>query len=136
MDTCLSKLWVRMRDREVWCASVHRVSKSLTCLSDWTTAKNFINVESIIINKTTGTRIAQDKKKKRGPPMAERKTLKRLKMGSCILFTIASISMINFRFQIWCFRHVSFFSPSSESTFQIMWNAKSYWEGYIRQWGN
>ena len=72
-----------------------------------------------------GTRIAQDKKKKRGPPMAERKTLKRLKMRNCILFTIASISMINFRFQIWCFRHVSS-PPPSESSFQIMWNAKSY----------
>ena len=33
-DMCLSKLREMVRDREVWCALVHRVSKSLTCLSD------------------------------------------------------------------------------------------------------
>ena len=30
MDMSLSKLWEMVKDREVWCASVHRVTKSQT----------------------------------------------------------------------------------------------------------
>ena len=33
----LSKLWKIVKDREAWRAAVHRVSKSQTWLSDWTT---------------------------------------------------------------------------------------------------
>ena len=36
MHTCLSKLQELVMDREAWCATVHRVTKSLTQLSDWT----------------------------------------------------------------------------------------------------
>ena len=34
MDMCLSKLREIIKDREAWCAAVHRVTKSGTQLSD------------------------------------------------------------------------------------------------------
>ena len=37
MDMNLSKPWEIVRDREGWCAAVHKVTKSWTWLSDWTT---------------------------------------------------------------------------------------------------
>ena len=36
MDTSLSKFQEIVKEREAWCAIVHRVSKSQTWLSDWT----------------------------------------------------------------------------------------------------
>ena len=37
MDMSLSKLQQIVKDRKAWCAAVHRVTKSWTQLSDWTT---------------------------------------------------------------------------------------------------
>ena len=37
MNMILSKLWEMVKDREAWCAMVHRVANSWTQLSDWTT---------------------------------------------------------------------------------------------------
>ena len=36
VDMNLSKLQEMEKDREAWCAAIHGVAKSLTCLSDWT----------------------------------------------------------------------------------------------------
>ena len=37
MDMSLSKRWEMVKDREAWHVAVHRVTKSQTWLSDWTT---------------------------------------------------------------------------------------------------
>ena len=37
MDMSLGELQEMVKDREAWCAAVHRVTKSQTRMSDWTT---------------------------------------------------------------------------------------------------
>ena len=42
MNMSLSKLFVLVKDREAWCATVHGVTKSRIWLSDWTTTTTTI----------------------------------------------------------------------------------------------
>ena len=44
MDMSLSKLQETLKDREVWYAAVHGVTRSLTWLSDWTATKTFFQL--------------------------------------------------------------------------------------------
>ena len=41
MDMSLSKLWEMVKDRETWCAAVHRVAKSRTRLNEQRTTMVF-----------------------------------------------------------------------------------------------
>ena len=44
MDMNLSKLWELAMDREAWGAAVHEITKSWTCLRNWTERiRNFRN---------------------------------------------------------------------------------------------
>ena len=45
MDMSLSKLWDIVRNREAWCAIVHKVTKSHTWFRDWTKTKYKINTQ-------------------------------------------------------------------------------------------
>ena len=42
MDMSLSQFWEMVKDKEVWSAAVHGVTKSWTWLSDWTTMKEHV----------------------------------------------------------------------------------------------
>ena len=49
MDTSLSKLWPTEKDKENWPAEVHRVPKSETRLSNWTTfALDFLKIHLLL----------------------------------------------------------------------------------------
>ena len=39
MNMTLGKVWETVGDREAWCAVVHGVTKSWTCIGDWTELK-------------------------------------------------------------------------------------------------
>ena len=52
MNMSLSKLWVIVKDNEVWCAAVHGVRKSQTWFSDWTeTMTHQSHSEAYILKK-------------------------------------------------------------------------------------
>ena len=51
MDMSLSKLLEIVKDRKVWCAAIHRVTKSQTWLSDWTTAASICLIRRYPIHK-------------------------------------------------------------------------------------
>ena len=52
MDISLGKHWELVMDREVWCAAVHGVTKSLTRLSDSTTQLNCSKLKVIKYKKS------------------------------------------------------------------------------------
>ena len=47
MDMSLSKVWAMVKDREAWRTAVHGVAKSQAQLSDWTTTKAKMEVETV-----------------------------------------------------------------------------------------
>ena len=48
MDTCLSKLREKLKDREAWRVAVHGVAKTWTWLRDWITTKS--NCSFVLLN--------------------------------------------------------------------------------------
>ena len=48
MDVSLSRIWELVMDREAWHASVHRVTKSQTRLSDWTELKMLLPTKELL----------------------------------------------------------------------------------------
>ena len=44
MDMNLSKLWEIVKDKEAWCATVHKVTKNQTWLLDWTTTNTLFRI--------------------------------------------------------------------------------------------
>ena len=49
MGMSLSKLWERVKNRETWCAAIHRITNSQTRLSDWTTTITTIHCHNLFI---------------------------------------------------------------------------------------
>ena len=47
MDMNLSKLWEIVKDREAWCTTVYRASKSQTWLSNWITKRHLFREQVI-----------------------------------------------------------------------------------------
>ena len=59
VDMSLNKLQEIVKDRKVWCAAVHGVTKSWTQLSDWTTLLEMVGKSEMSSSKTRSNEKAQ-----------------------------------------------------------------------------